>query len=304
MPSPAIARCRSVWRALARWSSRLQRMQPAISCLAASFPPGSGSRRSRLRCLERWTLRHKQREAREATSLPWNWCVRCRRGSQIAFQTGPGDIALPACRAQVDVGANTGWFTFAAAVNGHSVRAYEPFRQNANLMRLTACLNPDAARRVQLQLLGLGNETKTCYVVSETRINLGDGHTVCDPPHDINNLPPGYHVIGRTAVQQLDTLWHDDASIAVFKMDTEGYEPFVFKGATALFASSRAPRTIFMEFFPRLMRDRHAEPAEVLRFLRQCGYSCDMGALDGDPDAYVANLGDGAVDLRCEKKTL
>ena len=200
----------------------------------------------------------------------------------------------------VDVGANVGWFTWAAAVNGYGVRAYEPFRQNINLMRATACLNPDAARRVQLHALGLGNESKTCYVVSETHINLGDGHTVCDPPHDVTKLPRGYQVIGKTPVRQLDQIW-DDAAVSVMKMDTECYELFVLKGSNAVFASSRGPRVLFTEFSPRMIRERVAEPAELLRFLKHHGYTCDRGALDGSADAYVARLGSGVVDLRCER---
>jgi FkbM family methyltransferase len=201
--------------------------------------------------------------------------------------------------ALTDVGANTGWYSWAAAVNGHRVRAFEPFRQNINLMKLTACLNPAAARLVALHALALGNATQTCHVISETAINLGDGVTVCDPPHDIKQLPPGFQVIGSTPVVPLDALW-DGARLSVFKMDTEGYELFVLKGAEGVLASHRAPRTLFLEFFPRLMRDRHSEPADLLRLLKASGYACAGGVLERDPEAYAASLGGGAADLHCE----
>ena len=212
----------------------------------------------------------------------------------VPVRTDTAGVAL------LDVGANIGWFTWAAAVNGHGVRAFEPFRQNINLMRATACLNPDVARRVQLHALGLGNETKTCYMVSETHINLGDGHTVCDPPHDVTKLPRGYQIIGKTPVRQLDQVW-DDAAVSVMKMDTEGYELFVLKGSNEVFSSSRGPRVLFTEFSPRMIRERASEPAELLRFLKHHGYTCDRGALDGSEDAYVARLGSGVADLRCER---
>jgi hypothetical protein len=168
-------------------------------------------------------------------------------------------------------------------------------------MRLTACLNPEAARRVELHALALGNASQTCHVVSETAINLGDGVTVCDPPHDIKQLPAGYHVIGRTAVTPLDAVW-DDARMSVFKMDTEGYELFVLQGAKAVLASPRAPKTLFLEFFPRLMRDRHTQPADLLRLLKAAGYACAGGVLERDPEAYATSLGSGAADLQCELK--
>jgi FkbM family methyltransferase len=200
----------------------------------------------------------------------------------------------------VDVGANVGWFSFAAAANGLTVAAFEPFRQNVNLMKLTACLNPSIAPRVRLHALGLGNETRTCYLMSETSINLGDGHTVCQPPHNVSALPAGYQIIGETAVRLLDDIL-DQTKVTVFKMDTEGYELYVLKGATTLFSSPRAPRVLFMEFFPRLMRDRNSDPVEALVFLRRHGYTCDKIPAGADLEAYTRSLGMDAVDLRCVK---
>jgi FkbM family methyltransferase len=200
----------------------------------------------------------------------------------------------------VDVGANVGWFTFAAAASGLRVRAYEPFRQNINLMRYTACLNPKIARNIELNAVSLGNSTQTCYVVSETGINLGDGHTVCSPPDDLSAaLRPGYAVIGNTAVRRLDDMW-DGSAVSVWKMDVEGYEMHVLAGASKLFDSPNAPRVIFTEFFPSSIEAKRSVPADMLRFLVAKGYACD--GVPEDVEAYAQKLGHGAADLRCERR--
>jgi len=42
----------------------------------------------------------------------------------------------------VDVGANIGWFTFAAASKGYKVQAFEPFSRNNFALGFALCLNP------------------------------------------------------------------------------------------------------------------------------------------------------------------
>lgn len=45
-----------------------------------------------------------------------------------------------------DIGANIGWFTFAAASKGIKVKAFEPFKSNLDAIKMALCLNSEAIR--------------------------------------------------------------------------------------------------------------------------------------------------------------
>jgi FkbM family methyltransferase len=208
--------------------------------------------------------------------------------------------------AVLDVGANIGWYTFALASNGFRVFAFEPFRQNVNLMRLTACANPAAAARVQLFAGGLGDRDQNCFLISETGINLGDGHTICRAPGEPENIPPGYAVIGQVSVRRLDDLLPPNAGgISVMKMDTEGFEVFALRGGEAFFRSPQRPHLLLTELNPKLLTQRDVRPSDMLSLIQGHGYTCP-GVVNPGSEGYDAFLRQvdqlkGGMDLRCTR---
>jgi FkbM family methyltransferase len=169
----------------------------------------------------------------------------------------PGDVF-------VDVGANIGYFSvIAGAAVGHSgaVYAFEPSpRIRARLERNVALnamhqitvhpeavtANPGVVRLVEPQ--GAGNDG-LAYV-------------------DRNGGEAGVEVRGV----RLDELPEfSDRSPALIKVDVEGGEPEVFRGATALLNRSDAPSIIFESF----------ELARDAAMLRDFGYQVLQPAMQG-----------------------
>ena len=68
----------------------------------------------------------------------------------------------------MDIGANIGWYTLAAASNGFKVKAYEPFEQNTFAIKYAKCLNkPEISDNIELNEHALGAENKMCKLYSQ-----------------------------------------------------------------------------------------------------------------------------------------
>ncbi len=72
----------------------------------------------------------------------------------------------------------------------------------------------------------------------------------------------------RVRSRTLDSLF-PDKNVAFLKIDVDGYEMAVIEGAKGLIARSRPD--VFMEFYPKLIRQMSADPGELLSLLVQCG---------------------------------
>lgn len=139
----------------------------------------------------------------------------------------------PAGSLIIDVGANIGNHTIAwACAGGHSVMAYEPNPRLAELIRHSAVLNhvEDGVHVVQ-RAVG-DSESMSRLVVSDPS-NLGGGRLV-DSQEPVssehgNDVPECYEV----KVAPLD---HQGGPVGVIKVDVEGFEVEVLRGATDLIA--------------------------------------------------------------------
>ena len=133
----------------------------------------------------------------------------------------------------IDIGANIGVFTLAAAHNGHKVVSVEPMP--AALRRLKRSLQlGNVGSKVSLVQGGLSNDTTPLYL-SRGRLNKGGSHLVpesqcssgiltsCDKAHPI----PLFYM---DDLLDVITFRH-----AAMKIDCEGFEYRVFKNASGLF---------------------------------------------------------------------
>jgi len=155
----------------------------------------------------------------------------------------PGSLFL-------DVGSNLGWFAIVAAHFAQTVYAVEPQDRMVNLIKANATLN------------GLDN-------VHPLWAAAGDQPGFVDMP--VGGRPGTAVNSGkgnRVPVIRLDDYFAGDLRPDVMKIDVEGYEFNVLKGATRILQHGPA---IAMELH-ETMSDFGASPKELLTFLHDHGY--------------------------------
>ena len=148
----------------------------------------------------------------------------------------------------VDIGANLGFYSFALAKSGWNVTSFEPMPANRALFKASLCANPDVVERIDLHENGLGDANQHCYLVSPNN-NIGDGYVSCG--NDTNpGIPPegAFQSRGEFDVNIFDEIKNDKFAqhkVEFVKIDVEGYECHVFRGANKLLAQK--PRLIRTE---------------------------------------------------------
>lgn len=183
---------------------------------------------------------------------------------------GPGDIA-------VDVGANVGvWTRLAAAHVGTAGRvlAVEPMPGTAAQLQLNVHQNGFAQILVRQCALSdrdghvamFGDSVSTGQAWQRVgRQNSGAA--------GLSPVENGESVEIDVISRQLDSVLEEEGldAVSVLKIDVEGAELLVLRGAACLLAS-RKPPVIFLEVSPRLTQRFGWRPVDVLSFLSECGY--------------------------------
>lgn len=181
----------------------------------------------------------------------------------------------------IDIGANVGYFTVNAAALGYSVIAFEATTPNAFAIRQTLCSNPQLQKRVALVNKGLSDAIERCAVVAASD-NVGDGHVECNK--DAADLAAsGLVVHGQFDLITLDSYveGHLEAlrqKVGVVKIDVEGFEDKIFKGA-GTFMESIQPAYVVCEFHGTFSQGTTAE--EMLNMFDRWGYTVHTEHFDG-----------------------
>jgi len=162
----------------------------------------------------------------------------------------------------VDVGANIGWTALKLARIAHrgKVVCFEPDPFNAARCIENAELN--ALSNLEVLTIGLGDENKSVNLEVRTPSNLGG-----------NRVAPSNSIAGPAiSIRRLDDVEsvRNLSGIDLMKIDVEGYELKVIRGATQLL--TRFKPVLFVELDDRNLRDQGDSAYDLITFLQDLGY--------------------------------
>lgn len=205
--------------------------------------------------------------------------LRCER-HEVSFILGvlePGMIFF-------DVGANAGLFSLSAAskTGARNVFAFEPCSSTCKLLRQNLLLNKITDVNVAQEALGESAGAGVLQINGRGRDGL---NTLGRPIH------PASIVVGKEEVRitsvDLFLKEHNVPRVDVMKVDIEGAELMLFRGARNLLERADAP-VILYEGMGFLTRGFGYHPVEILWLLESCGY--ELLLLDSDT-GRISELG-------------
>jgi hypothetical protein len=124
----------------------------------------------------------------------------------------------------------------------------------------------------------LSDKEQSCFVLSD-HINVGDGIMACQENSQVPYVAPtGYSIRDTLDLVTLDSLVDQD--IWLLKIDVEGFEPLVFRGAKRLFATSKI-HYIFSEVSDAMMAGHGYKSEDYMMFLYESGFMCSLDSFDG-----------------------
>jgi FkbM family methyltransferase len=180
----------------------------------------------------------------------------------------------------IDVGANIGfhtmWMATLVGPLGH-VYAYEPLESNAALLDRSIRENGLEDRvTVRPDAVGIAREDGEIVFLSLQAGSQNSGGAYLMPSS--GRVPPEHQVV-RTRVVSLDSeeFLHP---IRFMKVDVEGAEPLVFRGARRLLESDRP--VILSEINPVQLEEVGGQSArELIAEMEACGYECRLLQREG-----------------------
>ncbi|MCR4406819.1 MAG: FkbM family methyltransferase [Anaerolineae bacterium] len=190
----------------------------------------------------------------------------------------------------LDIGANIGFFTIImASLVGPSgkVYAFEPLDQNADLLELSIAEN-DFEDRIVLERAALGQSSgsaRLIFLEVERALNSGGGYLFREGV----NIPDG-HELREVKMIALDD-YPLRRPISFIKIDVEGTEPLVFRGATKMLQRDRP--LILSELNPvQLEKVSGCKAAQLITEMQALGYHCHVLDDNGKVAAKITDVSD------------
>jgi FkbM family methyltransferase len=193
-----------------------------------------------------------------------------------AFDIGGGSLMLKYIKSfsgqvVLDCGANIGSLALLFAAAGFETHAFEPQRTNFNLLQCSSRLNGFHGKNmfVYNQAVGLLQGTSVCLDAVDQ--NMGSSTVSSEISGNCKSVP----------VISLDNFalrnQHFRNRIALLKIDVEGFEPNLLKGAAQLLRSEEfRPKIISIELSCARWKSRfQMECIEVLNLISKNGYKLD-----------------------------
>lgn len=226
------------------------------------------------------------------TQTPFDLCVHSKEDVISSFFTRDGlwrDCrGLPAlyqlakkkkdAGTVVDVGANIGSCTMELASLGARVIAFEPVRSNFELLNHSITLNKFDGR-VEAHQVAVGSDHGPRMAMKEVG-NYGNTIiTTWDKVHDNDRWYQTKFEKEEVQIAKLDDFV--DESVDLLKLDCQGYELRVLRGAAKLLRHHRVP-LIRAEVDHRLLRAVGDTPQELFEYLHDLEY--DIFVIDHDEE--------------------
>jgi FkbM family methyltransferase len=169
----------------------------------------------------------------------------------------------------IDAGANIGFFTMllAGAVGpGGSVRAFEPLEYLFDALTRSTAENRFESR-VEAHRVALSDMPGTARLRhAPSTTNFGGAHLVAG-----GETPHGHEDVS-VPMEPLDAFL-DERRVAFIKMDVEGAEPRLIRGARALLERDR-PAILSELHDPQLRAVSGVSATEFIGHMRELGYHC------------------------------
>lgn len=192
----------------------------------------------------------------------------------------------------LDVGANIGSCSLLALSAGATVVAFEPLPSNLFYFHESiASLNPQWKDRVTLYPVALGSSKKE--------------ETIYTEPGNAGNSALEFPTRARrenskvVQVLRLDDILKPPISIAVLKMDVQGYEIHVLEGAKRLL-ESKSIQIIQTEISTEWLKNLSRLPSQLCSFLWKSGYDLFEESCVGRA-AYNIQKGRVLTEKKCKE---
>lgn len=170
----------------------------------------------------------------------------------IASMLGPGDTF-------VDVGAHIGWFSVVASQRvgpAGQVHAFEPFPANSKALEANFALN--GVRNARILQTALSDQPGT--------LSLSDS----DDSGAVTALQWSAGTRIDVPMTTLDTALPDQGSIALMKVDVEGWEAHVLRGAQRTLSRTR---NVLIEINIAALTKAGSSPEEIVGLLSEAGFT-------------------------------
>lgn len=199
------------------------------------------------------------------------WCNESQHGPTNAI---PGHVRsfLRKCASRhnggiaVDAGANVGVYSVELAALGYEVHAFEPIPETYARLQKNLALNSSIVGKVRSIDRALGDREQRLTMTGPGN-SPATAHISQTPANGVSALLPVWITTldayaESTGIQHIDFL----------KLDVEGYEPAVLRGAARLLGRHGID-TVYFEWCPPLLRRLGFDPSEPLTELKNFGYA-------------------------------
>ena len=192
----------------------------------------------------------------------------------------------------LDIGANIGWTTLRSAKENPKARiiAFEPHR--VTFERAQDNFSRNNFSNIELLNVGLGDKNTILKIYEMKDNNSGMNRIVLE---EINRP------FKEVKIKRLDELIQElnIETVDLIKIDVEGFEPFVLKGAAAILTNSNAK--IIMETDDRFLKNNGSSAQELISLLQGYGYKKFYRADKKTDIKLTDDLTDCHFDMICSK---
>ncbi len=183
----------------------------------------------------------------------------------------------------LEVGANIGYYaileTKLAGADGH-LYAFEPSPFNFDLLKRNLSLNKIGNADIYQKAAGAENTAGKFFVANKSNLSSFIQRDSMDMIHDGK--------IVDVDIVRLDDFFAEK-DLDFIRMDVEGYELEILKGAEKLLERKNPPKHFFIEVHSELLHKKDSSAKEIVENLRRHGYEVIKSYYRGSSKIQVAD---------------